>query len=168
MIKISQQFILCVFFLQYTLVANSDQSLGKTKQSHSYSVKTQKSSRNHANSFTDVRRSENCIGLCKKRTVKASWYGPGFHGNITDCGQVYNQYGLTAASNTLPCGTKVKLLYKKTGKSVVVKITDTGGFKKYHRDIDISLGAANKIGMTTDGVAQLQASVIYLPSSGAL
>lgn len=167
MIKLSLRFILCVFFLQYSLVADSHQSLGKTRQSHSYSVKTAKSSRNHANSFTDVRRSENCIEPCKKRIVRASWYGPGFHGNITFCGQVYNQYGLTAASNTLPCGTKVRLLYKKTGKSVVVKITDTGGFKKYNRDIDISLGAANKIGMTSDGVAQLQANILYMPSPGA-
>lgn len=162
MITLSLRFILCVFFLQYSLVASSDQSLGKTKQSHSYLVAKKKLSSNHANSHTKfVRRSENCFESCtKKRTLKASWYGPGFHGNITYCGQVYNQNGLTAASNTFPCGTKVKLYYEKTRKSVVVEINDTGGFKKYNRDIDISLGAAKKIGMKDDGVADLQVSIL--------
>lgn len=182
MIHLSRQFILCVFFLQYSLIAlggnatvlvksseRSSQSLGKTKQSHSYlSLKVKTSKTNPANSFTDVKRSENCIGLCKEEhIVKASWYGPGFHGKETRCGQIYNQNALTAASNTLPCGAKVRLRYHKTGKSVIVRITDTGGFKKYGRDIDISRGAAKKIGMVSDGVAQLSVSVIYMPKPDA-
>jgi rare lipoprotein A (peptidoglycan hydrolase) len=40
-------------------------------------------------------------------STRASWYGPGFHGRKTASGQIFNQYGLTAASRTLRLGSKV-------------------------------------------------------------
>lgn len=95
--------------------------------------------------------------------MNASWYGPGFHGRETKCHDVYNQNGLTAASNTLSCDTKVHLFNKKTGKSVIVRINDTGGFARYKRDIDLSMGAAIQLGMKDDGHAHLEMEVVYKP-----
>src|ERR1700722_3723217 len=40
-------------------------------------------------------------------STRASWYGPGFEGKRTASGEWFNQYGLTAASRTLPLGSKV-------------------------------------------------------------
>ena len=59
----------------------------------------------------------------------ATWYGPGFAGNRTSCGDIFDPKLLTAASNTLPCGTMARVTNTSNGKSVIVKINDTGGFQ---------------------------------------
>lgn len=76
-------------------------------------------------------------------TVKASWYGPGFHGRKTASGERFNQWAMTAAHKTLKFGTRVKVTYK--GRSVIVRINDRGPFTK-GRTLDLSKGAARKIG----------------------
>ena len=68
----------------------------------------------------------------------ASWYGNPFHGRLTASGERYNMNALTAAHNSLPFGTKVKVTNTSNKKSVVVKINDRGGFTKYGRAIDLS------------------------------
>lgn len=67
----------------------------------------------------------------------ASWYGPGFHGNRTASGAIYNMYALTAAHKSLPFGSKVKVTNLANQKSVIVKINDRGPFKA-GRVIDLS------------------------------
>ena len=59
---------------------------------------------------------------------RATWYGPGFEGNTTACGEIFNPSDLTAASNTLPCGTLARVTNTDTGLSVIVRINDRGGF----------------------------------------
>lgn len=68
-------------------------------------------------------------------------------------------YELTAAHRTLPFGTRVKVTNLDNGKSVVVRINDRGPFKK-SRIIDLSLGAAKKIGMTAAGTAKVRVEVL--------
>lgn len=68
----------------------------------------------------------------------ASWYGKPFHNRITASGERYNMNALTAAHNSLPFGTKVEVTNLSNQKKVIVKINDTGGFKKYGRTIDLS------------------------------
>jgi len=63
-----------------------------------------------------------------------------------------NPAQMTAAHKTLPFGTKVKVTNKRTGQSVVVRINDRGPFIK-GRIIDLSKGAAGKIGMINSGHA---------------
>jgi rare lipoprotein A len=82
---------------------------------------------------------------------KASWYGKNHNGKIMANGKPFSSKKLTAASNTLRLGTKIKVTYKK--KSVVVTITDRGGFSKYGRILDLSKAAADKLGFTKKGVA---------------
>ena len=50
----------------------------------------------------------------------ASYYGRGFHGKKTASGEVFNQYAMTAASNSHKMGTKLKVTNVATGKSVIL------------------------------------------------
>lgn len=58
--------------------------------------------------------------------VLASWYGPGFYGNRTACGQVYTPEILGVANPTLPCGTRLTLSYGS--RSVTVAVIDRGPY----------------------------------------
>src|SRR3712207_4148023 len=55
---------------------------------------------------------------------QATWYGPGFEGRRTACGQTYHPGDYTAASNTLPCGSVVTVTNVESGDAVSVTITD--------------------------------------------
>jgi len=83
---------------------------------------------------------------------RASWYGPGFHGRRTASGETFNTNDLTAAHRTLPFGTKVRVVNKKTGRSVVVRINDRGPYA-HGRVIDLSKASAQAIGIS--GVASV-------------
>jgi rare lipoprotein A len=88
---------------------------------------------------------------------RASWYGPGFHGRRTASGETFNTNDLTAAHRTLPFGTRVRVVNKKTGRSVVVRINDRGPYA-HGRVIDLSKASAQAIGISGVGsveVAQL-------------
>ncbi|GAC1456061.1 MAG: hypothetical protein NVS1B1_00850 [Candidatus Limnocylindrales bacterium] len=58
--------------------------------------------------------------------VLASWYGPGFYGNRTACGQIYSPQILGVAHKTLPCGTLLVLSYG--GRTVTVPVIDRGPY----------------------------------------
>ena len=60
------------------------------------------------------------------RSVTSTWYGPGFYGNRTACGQRLSRSTLGVAHKTLPCGTKVALRVK--GRSLVVPVIDRGPY----------------------------------------
>ena len=85
-------------------------------------------------------------------SVLTSWYGPGFHGNLTANGERYNQNGLTAAHKTLPFGTKLKVCYKRCA---VVRVNDRGPFI-HGRELGLSKGAADAIGLTHSGVGRVK------------
>lgn len=97
--------------------------------------------------------------LQAKTASLASWYGPGFHGRRTASGQIYNQNALTAAHKSLPFGTRVKVTNLNNGKSVVVVVTDDGPHVA-GRIIDLSKGAAERIGMISSGVAPVKLQIL--------
>lgn len=76
---------------------------------------------------------------------RASWYGPGFHGNRTANGETYDQWAMTAAHKTLPFGTSLRVTNTANGRSVVVRINDRGPFVA-GRDLDLSRAAAEALG----------------------
>jgi len=76
----------------------------------------------------------------------ASWYGSE-SGNRTAMGARFRPQGLTAAHKTLPLPTKVRVTNLQNGRSVDVIVNDRGPFKK-NRLIDLSHGAAKKIGLS--------------------
>ena len=84
----------------------------------------------------------------------ASWYGPGFHGNLTASGSVYNMYNISVAHKTLPFGTLVRLCNTNNDQCVVAPVTDRGPYIN-GRTFDLSLGAAQAIGMTEQGVVEV-------------
>jgi rare lipoprotein A len=92
---------------------------------------------------------------------KASFYGnePGEGGPLTANGERYNPGGLTAAHRTLPFGTRVRVTSPNTGRSVVVRINDRGPFIG-GRAIDLSIGAARAIGLTSSGVGTVRMDVL--------
>ncbi|MFM7427285.1 MAG: septal ring lytic transglycosylase RlpA family protein, partial [Elainella sp.] len=89
----------------------------------------------------------------------ASWYGPGFDGNYSASGEVFNQNALTAAHPSLPFGTQVRVTNVDNGESVVVRINDRGPYA-HNRVIDLSAGAARVIGLIQSGVAPVSLEVL--------
>ena len=89
----------------------------------------------------------------------ASWYGAGFQGRRTASGERFNTNAMTAAHRTLPFGTRVRVVNKHNGRSVVVRINDRGPFVR-GRVIDLSKSAAHALGL--DGTAP----VTILASAG--
>jgi rare lipoprotein A len=89
----------------------------------------------------------------------ASWYGPGFHGNRTSSGEIYDQYDLTAAHQTLPLGTRVSVTNVQNGREVEVRINDRGPFVK-GRSIDLSYAAARSLGMIGPGTVPVRIEVL--------
>lgn len=88
-------------------------------------------------------------------TGLASWYGPNYNHHGAADGSVYNQNGMTAAHNTLPLGTTVRVTNLANGEQVTVRITDRGPFV-HGRILDLSVGAAKKIDLYRMGVARVR------------
>lgn len=86
---------------------------------------------------------------------KASWYS--LPGNRTASGARMNPGAMTAAHRSLPFGSKVRVDNLRNGRSVVVTINDRGPFTG-GRVIDLSKGAAAKIGMIGSGTASVRIS----------
>ncbi len=90
---------------------------------------------------------------------KASWYGKPFHGRLTANGERYNMYSMTAAHRTYAMGTILKVTNLKNRRSVRVRINDRGPFYNT-RNIDLSYGAARRLGLVHNGVGKVKIEVI--------
>ncbi len=91
------------------------------------------------------------------KTLVASYYGPELEGSPTARGQPFDPEKYTAASKTLPLGTKLEV--SRGGESVEVTINDRGPYVA-GRDIDLSLAAARELGLT--GMAEAPVKVTVL------
>jgi rare lipoprotein A len=89
----------------------------------------------------------------------ASWYGSKFHGRRTSSGEPYDMYEATAAHKYLPLPTYAEVTNLDNGKKVIVKINDRGPFHE-QRLIDMSYGAAVRLGMTATGTARVDVRAI--------
>ena len=89
----------------------------------------------------------------------ASWYGPGYHGRRTSSGEVFDQEAMTAAHVNFVFGTQVKVTLLSTGRSVVVRINDRFPSHK-GRVIDLSRGAARRIGLLGPGIGRVRMEVV--------
>jgi len=76
----------------------------------------------------------------------ASFYGRESGPTMAN-GQRFNPNAMTAAMWGPRFGTRVRVTDQRTGRSVVVTITDRGPSKRLHRLIDLSEGAARRLGM---------------------
>jgi rare lipoprotein A len=90
------------------------------------------------------------------RSSLATWFGPGFYGKRTACGQVMSHRLLGVAHRTLPCGTEVALLYK--GRTITVPVVDRGPFA-HGAAYDLTSATAEALGMTqTSRIGAVRAS----------
>ncbi len=92
----------------------------------------------------------------------ASWYGGVFNGRKTASGEIYDMYAMTACHPSLPFGSIVRVVNVHNHRSVVVRITDRGDLVQEGRIIDLSYGAAQKLGMTWSGLAKVDLQVLSL------
>lgn len=96
--------------------------------------------------------------------MKASWYGPGFHGRLTANGEIYNQFELTAAHKSMKFGTLLKLTNPDNNKSVIVRINDRGPYVG-DRELDLSFASAKALGIVKPGVKRLKVELIQISDS---
>lgn len=82
----------------------------------------------------------------------ASWYGSAHHGRLTASGERFDMRAMTAAHKSLPFGTRLRV--SLDGRSVTVRITDRGPYVA-GRVLDLSRGAAARLGMIDRGVARV-------------
>lgn len=87
-----------------------------------------------------------------------TWYGSAFHGNYTKSGEIFDKNKLTCASNHFKLGTRLKITNIENGKSVVVKVNDTGSFKD--KNIDLSEGAFKRIANLKQGRIEIKVKKI--------
>lgn len=92
-------------------------------------------------------------------TGEASFYGPGFAGRPTANGERFNPAEMTAAHRTLPFGSKLRVTNTRNGKTVVVRVNDRGPYA-HNRVLDLSQGAAERIGMISSGTANVKIELI--------
>jgi rare lipoprotein A len=89
--------------------------------------------------------------IADSQTGIASYYGGRHNGRRTSSGAIFNEHQMTAAHSSLPFGTKVLVQLEGTDRSVVVMITDR--LFSRHRIIDLSEGAAERLGIIRAGTA---------------
>ncbi len=93
------------------------------------------------------------------QALNSGWASFYKSGRLTANGEHFKPMGLTAAHRKLPFGTKLRVTNLKTGKSVLVRVNDRGPFIR-GRILDLSLGAANVIGLTHSGVGKISFVVV--------
>ena len=94
-----------------------------------------------------------------RQTGMASYYATEFDGRTTANGERYDMHDLTAAHETLPFNTRVRVTNLSNNLSVVVRINDRGPFTK-RRIIDLSYAAAEKIGLIEAGTTMVEIEAV--------
>ncbi len=92
----------------------------------------------------------------------ASWYGPNYHLKKAANGELYNQNEMTAAHNTLPLNSIVRVVNLRSNLATVVRITDRGPFVA-DRVIDLSAAAAKAVNVYLPGTAEVRLDVLEAP-----
>lgn len=100
-----------------------------------------------------------CQTLGSGMEGKASYYAHQYHGRPTASGEPYNMYAMTAAHPSLPFGTLLRVTNLQNGRSVLVRVNDRGPFKA-GRVVDVSLAAAEQLGLILPGTAEVRLEVV--------
>lgn len=78
----------------------------------------------------------------------ATFYGPGFYGKQTACGEVLGRHTIGVANRTLPCGSSVSIMFR--GREIMVPVIDRGPYAN-GADWDLTMATARALGMRTTG-----------------
>lgn len=116
----------------------------------------------HANISNELHLSFNkfTYSAGKYFVKRVSWYGRAKH-ILVSRNKVLNHNDLFAASRTLPFGTKILVENPENGKKVIVKVEDRGPYV-YSRWLDLSYGAAKKLGMIKQGVINAKIKLLTI------
>jgi len=106
-----------------------------------------------------VPKGETSLDVGIKDRGIASWYGEQFHGKQAANGEIFDMEAMTAAHRTLPLGSVVRVVNLTNGKHVRVRINDRGPYVN-GRILDLSHGAASRLGMVEGGVSVIQLEVV--------
>jgi rare lipoprotein A len=98
----------------------------------------------------------------KTQVGRASFEGHADAGKTTASGKAFSPRKLTAASRTLPLGTKAEVTNPANGKSVAVTVIDRGPYAK-KRILDVSSKAAGRLGIKKKGVAKVEVTPLSEP-----
>ena len=94
----------------------------------------------------------------------ASWYGREFHGRPTATGERFDMYGLSGAHRTLPLPVYVEVTNLDNGRRLVLRLNDRGPFADTgSRILDVSYGAAVRLGMVESGTARVRVRAVGPP-----
>ena len=93
------------------------------------------------------------------QTGLGSYYANKFAGRATASGSTYRPGEMTAAHNTLPFGTLIRVTNTRNGRSVEVTVTDRGPHTKGYI-VDVSRRAAVQLDIIEAGVVPVQLTVI--------
>lgn len=138
-------FLVFIGLVGFTLVINNDETSEiPTTNAEEISSETK-----------DPVADPNLVEYSDLGIMKASWYGPKFHGRQTANGEIFDQMSYTAAHKSLKFGTLLKVTNPRNGKSIVVRINDRGPYIE-GRDLDLSKAAALELGLMRRGVAKLK------------
>ena len=100
-----------------------------------------------AGGWATVHKHVKRTGKCAGQEVLASWYASG---KRTATGERFDANGNTAAARTWPLGTHLTVTNPANGRSLTVRINDTGpwgiAFRMGAR-LDLARGAARRLGM---------------------
>ena len=108
-------------------------------------------------------RPTSATGQLARDEGSATWYGKEFAGRKTASGERFDPSAMTAAHRTLRFGTWVEVTRVDDGRAVRVRITDRGPFGHEDRIIDLSRGAAERLGIVKAGVAKVKLRVVEGP-----
>ena len=138
-------FLFILLFFIFSCTASPRYNSGNVKKNTNFKVKKNKQS-----SYNKYKKIYKGV---------SSWYGPNFHGKLTANGEVYDQYGITAAHKELPLNTIVRVTNLDNNKSIILRINDRGPYAK-NRVLDCSYGAAKKLDFLNKGTASVKIEII--------
>lgn len=100
-----------------------------------------------------------------RETGLASWYGYETlrqkGGHMTANGEAFQPKKLSAAHKYLPLPTHVRVTNLENHRTIIVRVNDRGPFVK-NRIIDLSAGAARKLGFYKEGTAKVLVESVQL------
>ena len=93
------------------------------------------------------------------QTGLGSYYASKFDGQATASGSIYRPGGMTAAHNTLPFGTLIRVTNTRNGRAVEVTVTDRGPHTRGYI-VDVSRRAAVQLDIIEAGVVPVEVAVV--------
>jgi len=96
----------------------------------------------------------------------ASFYGPGFNGEPTASGRLFDEREMVAAHRSLPLGSVVRVTNLQNNRAVVLTVIDRGPYGRNYRKgtiIDVSRGAARRLGFIRAGLVRVRVDLLQLP-----